>query len=102
MKDITTKLEDVKNERSKLSDKLLVNEETIKSLTDDLQTKTSSLLDTKNQLEEAQDRLTAMEDDAGTEFRSKIRLLERKLSDANAKVIIYHMIYIMYLHVFIR
>lgn len=47
-----------------------------------------TLEEVKGQLEETKDRLRAMEDDAGAEFRSNIRILERKVADGNAKVTI--------------
>ena len=45
-----------------------------------------TLEEVRGQLEETKDRLRAMEEDAGAEFRSNIRILERKVTDGNSKV----------------
>lgn len=46
----------------------------------------SNMEQVQSQLDEANDRLRAMEEDAGAEFRAKVRLLERKVSDGTNKV----------------
>ena len=65
---------------------LTTSEERVKNLDSALSTTKEALQETQRQLEEANNRLRAMEEDAGAEFRSKVRLLERKLSDATNKV----------------
>ena len=71
---------------TELTQSLATNEEKVKNLESTLSTTQETLQETQRQLEEADNRLRAMEEDAGAEFRSKVRLLERKLSDANSKV----------------
>ena len=71
---------------TELTQSLATSEEKVKNLESALSTTQETLQETQCQLEEADSRLRAMEEDAGAEFRSKVRLLERKLSDANSKV----------------
>lgn len=71
---------------SELTELLKSSEERVNNTTEELDSTKVILQEVRGQLEEANDRLRAMEEDAGAEFRAKIRLLERKVADGTAKV----------------
>ena len=58
----------------------------VNNLETELTTTQSNMQQIQAQLDEANDRLRAMEEDAGAEFRDKVRVLERKVSDSKNKV----------------
>ena len=86
MKSLTEKLQSSEAECASLTKSLSASDSKMAGLETELQEKNMALSEVKGQLEETQNRLMAMEEDAGAEFRSKVRLLERKLADATAKV----------------
>ena len=86
LKVLTKTLDDAKQKTSESSEALKSSEERVKSLEEELGAANSELSQVRTELEEKNDKLRAMEEDAGAEFRGRIRLLDRKLADANSKV----------------
>ncbi len=83
---MTSRLDEVSESKRETDECLTTVREELERVRIELADKASSLTRTASELEENNDRLLAMEEDAGVEFRSKIRTLERQLGDANAKV----------------
>ena len=86
MSELTSRLDETTRAKTDKENVLKDIQLQLKELQDELEIKTNSLTTTTNELQEKKDRLLAMEEDAGVEFKSKIRLLERQLADAKAKV----------------
>ncbi len=86
MAELTKRLDDMTSAKHDKDETLMTTQKELKELRDEFETKTNSLTNVTNELQEKKDRLLAIEEDAGLEFRSKIRLLERKLADADSKV----------------
>ena len=86
VQELTFRLDEVSESKRETEECLATVQEELERVRMELADKTSSLTLTVSELEENKDRLLAMEEDAGVEFRSKIRTLERQLGDSNAKV----------------
>ena len=82
VKDLEGKLENVRTEHTTTQETLRGCEENVKSLSGELGDAKSELEVTRKSLEEATDRAVRLEHDPGSEFRQKIRLLERNLADS--------------------
>ena len=86
VRDFTNKLEESRESGQHVKDALRDSQERESMLDSQLTSTSAKLAETEEKLGEAIKRIKSMEDDAGAEFRNKIRLLERKLADAVAKV----------------
>ena len=86
VRDFTEKLEQSRESEHCVKDALRDSQERNSMLDSQLTSTGARLAEVEEKLEEAGQRIKSMEDDAGAEFRDKIRLLERKLADAVAKV----------------
>ena len=75
------------SQRDTSQTELTKSQESVRQLEEELESTSNSLSRVTSELQESRDRVLAMEEDAGVEFRSKIRTLERQLSDATAKVL---------------
>lgn len=85
VKDLEGKLESVRTEHSTTQETLRTCEERMNGLSGELREARSELQVTQKSLEEATDRAVHLEHDPGSEYRQKIRLLERNLADSNDK-----------------
>jgi nucleoprotein TPR len=86
VKDLSTKLLSTQSSENELIQSLHLKGEELKDLREELSTVKTKMTETTEQLSETSDRLRAMEDDAGAEFKAKLRLLEHKLTESNNKV----------------
>ena len=86
VRDFTEKLEQSRESEQCVKDALRDSQERESKLDSELTSTSAKLAEVEEQLEECGKRIKTLEDDAGGEFRAKIRLLERKLADAVAKV----------------
>lgn len=85
VKDLEGKLESMRTEHSTTQETLRTCEERMNGLSGELREAKSELQVTQKSLEEATDRAVHLEHDPGSEYRQKIRLLERNLADSNDK-----------------
>ena len=86
VRDLEQKLSASRDTHTAVKDKLKESEEQGASLQTELSTTKAELEGKLRELQEAKDRVFSLEQDAGGEFRGKIRLLERQLADHKGKV----------------
>ena len=86
IRSLTETLNSSRQEITALNTALTTSEERVKSLEVEVGVAQGELKEVQSELEEKEDRVRAMEEDAGAEFRSRIRMLERKVADGTAKV----------------
>ena len=83
---MSQRLSSTQTHETELIQSLSLHKEMVNNLETELTTTQSNMQQIQAQLDEANDRLRAMEEDAGAEFRDKVRVLERKVSDSKNKV----------------
>ena len=83
---MTQKLEQSRESEQQVKDVLRESQERESRLDSQLTSAGAKLAEVERKLEESVERVKCLEEDAGAEFRNKIRLLERKLADSVAKV----------------
>lgn len=86
VRDLEQKLLSSREAHYEIKEKLKETEERGISLQAELDGTKVELDDKLKELQEAKDRVLRLEQDAGSEFRGKIRLLERQLADHKVKV----------------
>ena len=87
LKSLTRSLDDSKNKLAESASVLKCSEERVKGFEEELQVATHDLSEVKSELAVKNNKLREMEEDAGAEFRSRIRVLNHRLADANNKVL---------------
>ena len=87
LRSLTRSLDDSKNKLIESSSALNTCEERVKGVEEELQLATRDLTEMKSELVVKNTKLREMEEDAGAEFRNRIRVLNHRLADANNKVI---------------
>ncbi|XP_064382187.1 nucleoprotein TPR-like isoform X2 [Halichondria panicea] len=86
VKDLEGRLGSLKEAKASVDERLTAAEDEGGTLRAELQTLRSQLDERQTQLQEATDKILRLEDDAGSDFRGRIRILERQLADAKVKV----------------
>lgn len=86
VRDFIQKLEQSRECEQQVKDALRDSQERASKLGSQLTSTSAELEEAREKLEEAGERIKRMEEDAGAEFRNKIRLLERKLADSETQV----------------
>ena len=86
LRDLEQRLSLSREAHSDVKEKLKEVEDQGSCLQTELRTTKAELEDRLRELQETKDRALSLEQDAAGEFRGKIRLLERQLSDQKGKV----------------